>query len=89
MLNLIAKVKTMNAGWDSEKKDMADKGFSIGDIFEVIEIDMGGFSTYIKLDSVQGSFNSVFFEFYDAITNELVDIYSDERFQERYRAKYM
>lgn len=89
MLNLIAKVKTLNAGWEQEKKEMEEKGFNIGDVFEVTEIDMGGFSTYIQLENIKGKFNSVFFEFYDVITNELIDIYSDERFLKRYKEKYM
>lgn len=47
--------------------------------YKVIKIDMGQSSTRIQFDSLDGSFNSVFFTFFDEYDNE-IDIYSMKEF---------
>lgn len=79
-MDIIAKVRTMNGGWECEQKAFAEKGFQVGQTFNVTSIDMGGFCTYIKLEGQEGSFNSVYFDFFDTITENKVDVYKDKRF---------
>jgi hypothetical protein len=77
-MDLIAKVKTLDAGYDGEKQRMAEVGFKVGDEFKVTDVDMGSWSTSISLEGYPGTFNSVYFEFYEGDAE--VDIYRDRRY---------
>ena len=62
-MTIIAIVKTLQAGYDLQKKRMEDLGFKVGDRIEVRDILVHSSSTDIYLEGYEGSFNSVFFEF--------------------------
>lgn len=77
-MSLIAIVKTLNAGYDSQKQKMIDLEIKVGDRFTVRDVDMGQSSTSIYLEEHSGYFNSVFFNFEE--NGKEIDIYSDRRY---------
>lgn len=77
-MNVFAVLKTHEGGYDMDKKKVKD--LEIGQQFSVSEINMGSFSTSIKLKEIPGeSFNSVFFQFMNEMGDE-IDIYSMAEF---------
>lgn len=74
---VIAKVKTFEAGYDSQKEKMKEL-FELNQELEVDDIDMGQSSTSIYLKGYDRSFNSVFFDFYE--DGKELNIFNDERF---------
>lgn len=57
-------VKTLDAGYNNEQED-ARRLFSVGDIFTVRNVNVGGWSSEFELKEFpQERFNTVFFERY-------------------------
>lgn len=77
-MNLIAVVKTLNAGHDFERQKMIDLGFKVGDCIPVNNINMGQSRTSIYLEGFKDSFNSVFFNFKE--DGKEINIYGDKRY---------
>lgn len=77
-MTVYAIVKTLEAGYDCDKKQMQDLDIKVGDRFKVTRIDMSQSSTSISLEGSTDHFNSVFFSFEE--NDEPLDIYSDTRF---------
>ena len=74
---IVAKVVTLDAGYNSEQIKVRELNWKIGDEFEVDDISVGGFHTDIILKGL-GSFNSVFFEIYE--DGKPLNIFGDKRF---------
>lgn len=74
---IIAKVKTLTAGWQWERGEVQGLGWKIGDTFEVEDISVGRSSSYVNLKEF-GSFNTVFFDFFEDGVE--LNIYTDKRF---------
>ena len=72
-MKLFAKVEYLNAGWDSDKKDI--KALDSAKMYEVDYVSMGQSYTSVYLKDVKGCFNSVNFEFYNK-DGEQVNIFS-------------
>lgn len=77
---IFAICKTLDAGYEYEKKAMAEAGIKVGDKIELRDALVGGFHTKVSLAGFEGDFNSVFFDFVDE-NGEEYDIYGDEDFQ--------
>lgn len=78
MKQLYAKVVTFDAGFEYDKEQIR-ANHTLGDVFEVTLIDMGGCHT----DVYEGDkyYNSVFFDFFlDAECTKPHDIYEDPDF---------
>ena len=73
----MAKVVTLDAGYNSEQVEVRELNWKIGDEFEVEDISIGGFHTNITLKGL-GNFNSVFFEIYE--NGKPLNIFGDKRF---------
>ena len=78
MVNLYAKYENPNNGTDYDKKE-AKELFVVNQFYKVENVDMGQSHTSITLKGINGSFNSVMFEFYELINDEFVkyDIFAD------------
>ena len=75
---LYAKVVDLEGGYDNEE-EFIRKHHKIGDVFQVTDIDMGGWHT----DIYEGDkcYNSVYFDFFlDAECTQSVDIFDDPEF---------
>lgn len=48
-------------GWDYERAE-AEKLFTIGDEYEIVDANVGSSKTYLTLKGVQGVYNSVLFD---------------------------
>lgn len=72
---ITVKLMYPDAGYDGDKNV---KRLKPNTHYEVYHIDMGQSHTHISLVGIEGSFNSVNFEFYE--DNKLIDIFSDKRF---------
>lgn len=79
-MTIYAIVKTLEAGYDSDKDKVSKAGFKVGDKIEVCDIIMHQSSTDIYLEGHFGSFNSVFFDFEE--NGEELNIYGDRRFND-------
>ena len=73
---ITVKLMHPDAGYDIDKEKV--KKLEVGIHYQVSSIDMGQSHTYVYLIGVDGSFNSVNFEFYE--DKKLIDIFSDKRF---------
>ena len=73
---MTVKVMHPDAGYDTDKENI--KKLETGIHYQVSAIDMGQSHTYVYLVDVDGSFNSVNFEFYE--DKKLINIFSDKRF---------
>ncbi|QFP93547.1 hypothetical protein [Edwardsiella phage vB_EtaM_ET-ABTNL-9] len=78
-MTIYATVKTLKAGFPSDKEAVKSLGFKVGDKFEVESISVGQSSTGVYLKEFPSRcFNSVFFNFEEDGTP--LDIFSDDRF---------
>ncbi len=77
-MTVYAIVSELNCGYDHDKRMAEQAAFQIGDRFTVKDISMGQSHTTIRLDEIEGGFNSVFFSFEE--DGEPLNIYSDHRF---------
>lgn len=79
-MTLYAKFTCPDAGYYNDCKKV--ENFEVGQKFQVTEVSMGQSSTSIKLYGFSCYFNSVHFEFYKQVDDELVkhDIYSDPEY---------
>lgn len=73
-MKLFAKVVTFQGGYDCDKKDIKASGYQIGDMFEVSFVDMGQSYTSIYDAKDNKSYNSVYFDFFNDMGNQ-IDIY--------------
>ena len=80
MEKIYAICKTLDAGYDYEKKQMSESNINIGDKIELLNAKVDSWTTDIYLKGYKDSFNSVFFDFVDESGNS-VDIYHDVRFR--------
>lgn len=78
-MKVYAVFKYPENGWDSDIKDAKDAGLVVGKRYEVWDVDIGSWMTYIYLSDVSGHFNSVQFEFEDELGKE-VDIFHHPEF---------
>lgn len=78
---IIAKVITTNAGYKLEQEEIEKLGWQVGDEFVVSTIEVGGYSSKVKLEDGK-YYNSCFFEFYE--DGNILNIYADKRFQNSY-----
>lgn len=78
MVNLYAKYENPNNGTEYDQEE-AKELFILNQYYKVDNVDMGQSRTYITLKGINGSFNSVLFEFYELISDEFVkyDIFAD------------
>ena len=78
-MTIYAVVKTLKAGYLSDKELVKSLGFKVGDKFEVERVSVGRSSTEVYLEEFPSKcFNSVFFNFEEDGTP--LDIFSDDRF---------
>ena len=78
-MTIYAVVKTLKAGYLSDKELVKSLGFKVGDKFEVERISIGRSSTEVYLEEFPSEcFNSVFFNFEEDGTP--LDIFTDDRF---------
>ena len=78
-MTIYATVKTLKAGFPSDKEAVKSLGFKVGDKFEVESISVGQSSTGVYLKEFPSRcLNSVLFNFEEDGTP--LDIFSDDRF---------
>lgn len=75
---LYAKFMHPDSGRECNKKHAEKVGLKVGERYEVEDIIMGGSSTSIFLKDIEGSFNSVQFEFEE--NNMPINIFEDPRY---------
>lgn len=73
---ITVKLMHPDAGYDTDKENI--KKLKVNIHYEVNHIDIGQSHTYFSIVNIEGSFNSVNFEFYE--DEKLIDIFSDKRF---------
>lgn len=74
---ILARVVTLNAGYNAEQEMVIDLGWEVGDEFEVVAFSIGQSSSTVQLNKL-GFFNTVFFDFYE--NSIKIDPYRDSRF---------
>ncbi|AWD90575.1 hypothetical protein KNT87_gp285 [Erwinia phage Cronus] len=79
-MTLYAKFVSPTSGYAHDQKKVED--FELNSMLVVDSISMGQSSTTITLAGLQGGFNSVHFEFYKQVDDELVkhNIYRDPEY---------
>ena len=75
---LYAKFVYPNSGRDCNIEHAKKVGLKVGERYEVEDIIMGGFTTSIFLKDIEGSFNSVQFEFEE--DGESIDIFDSPKY---------
>ena len=65
-----AKLITLDAGYPSDKLQVKNN-LILGNTYVIEDMHIGGWHTDVYLEGITGSFNSVFFEFYDEDGNEI------------------
>lgn len=77
MSDVYAKLVTHNAGYDLQKEDVKEK-LILNEYYPIETILIGSWMSYVSIPE-KGSFNSVFFEFYDEDKNLLEEgMFSEE-----------
>lgn len=73
-------------GYDHQPKDAIEKGLKINHIYNLEDMNVGGWSSEIKLYEFEETFNSVMFEYFNE-DFEQVDIFETEynNFNRRYK----
>ena len=75
---LYARFNHPDNGWPSEREYTIKVGLQVGERYEVKHVSMGQSYTSIYLTDIEGSFNSVQFDFEEADGTPL-DIYDDPK----------
>ncbi len=74
---ILARVVTLNAGYNVEQEEVINIGWEVGDEFEVVAFSIGQSSSTVQLNKL-GFFNTVFFDFYE--NGIKINPYRDSRF---------
>lgn len=75
---LYAKFMHPDSGRECNIEHAKKVGLKVGERYEVKDIIMGGFTTSIFLKDIEGSFNSVQFEFEE--DGEFIDIFDSPKY---------
>ena len=75
---LYAKFMHPDSGRECNIEHTKKVGLKVGERYEVEDIIMGGFTTSIFLKDIEGSFNSVQFEFEE--DGEFIDIFDSPKY---------
>lgn len=78
-MKIYAIFKYPENGYNCDVKAAKDAGLVVGEKYELHNACVGGFHTDVYLEDVDGSFNSVQFEFVDELGND-VNIYKMPEF---------
>ena len=76
---LYARFNYPDNGWPAERGYAERMGLKVGERYEVEFVSMGGSYTSIYLKNIDGTFNSVLFDFETSDGTE-VNIYHDDRY---------
>jgi hypothetical protein len=74
---ILARVVTLNAGYNAEQETVINLGWKVGDEFEVVAFSIGQSISTVQINKL-GFFNTVFFDFYE--NSVKIDPYRDSRF---------
>lgn len=79
-----AKLMNPNYGLDSDKENV--KVLNSETVYEVNDVDIGGWISYVSLIGLEGQFNTVQFDFFDEDMKE-IDIIESEIDRSNYECK--
>ena len=80
---IFAVCMTLKAGTDYHKEVIARNNIQVGKKYEVTNVEVGDWVSFVQLVGYKDEFNTVFFKFVDENDN-LVDIYSNPAFRDEF-----